>query len=149
MADVLTKYGKVGAKFANKEIDLDSDTIKAFLLKSSYTPDMDAHEYEDDLALSTNEISTTSTYTKGTGVTLANKSMTYDSENNYTKFDADDITIEDATAADIMYLALVDTQSGVASTNPLIALLTFDAAKRVLSAQQLKVTWNASGILAI
>lgn len=150
MADTITKYGKAGKHFADGDIDFVNDTIKIFLLKSTYTPDYDTHEHQSDLTLATHEIDTTSTYTKGTGYTLEGKTaLAYDSVNNYTAFDATDVTIEGVTAADITYAAIVDTQSGAEATNPLIALVTFDAAKRVFTGGQLKISWNASGIFAM
>lgn len=48
-----TYYAKFLERLANKEIDLDSDTFKAILCTSSYTPDDEAH---DDLADITNEL---------------------------------------------------------------------------------------------
>lgn len=65
-------YGNLIAKILNKEIDLDSDTIKVALLSNSYVPDRAAHDYYNDL---TNELTTANGYTAG-GATLANKSVT-------------------------------------------------------------------------
>jgi hypothetical protein len=150
MADTIAKYGKAGKHFANKEINWDTDTIKVFLLKSTYTPNMDTHEFETDLDLTNNEISTTGSYTKGTGLTLANTAyLSYDSANDRTPLDADDADAGTITAVDVMYAAIVDTQPGAAASNILMALITIDAAKRAPSAQPFKITWNAGGILAI
>lgn len=147
MATTITKYGKVGAALANKQIDLDSDTLKVFLLKSSYTPDLDAHDYQDDLDLSTNEIDTTSTYTKGTGLTLTLTKGAYSSVNDNTPYDADDLTIAASTIAEVSYAVIVDTTPGSAATNPLIALIAFTSTST--SNQEFKIAWNASGVLAI
>ena len=144
----ITKFGKVGEKFADKEIDFLADQIKVFFLKSSYTPNFDTHEYQTSLDLANNEIGTTSTYTKGTGLVLANKTGTYIDGSDYTSFDADDLTVEDATIPDFRYAAIVDTQSANEATNPLIALIDYESTV-ALVAQQLKLKWNASGIFAI
>jgi len=83
-------------------------------------------------------------------MSLANTTfLAYDSENDRTPWDADDVDLGTITAADVMYAAIVDTQSGNAETNPLIALVTIDAAKRAPSAQPFKLQWSSSGILAI
>lgn len=57
------------SKILNKEVDLDTDTLKIMLLTSSYTPDP-AHDYQADL---TNEV-TGDGYTAG-GATLAGVSV--------------------------------------------------------------------------
>lgn len=48
-------------KTLNKEIDFDTDTIKAMLCAAGYTPDLDAHDYKNDV---TNEVTGTG-YTAG------------------------------------------------------------------------------------
>jgi hypothetical protein len=150
MADTIAKYGNFGKHLMQKEMHLITDTIKVFMLKSTYTPNMDTHEYQSHLDLASNEIASTGNYVNGTGMTLANKTLlSYDATNDRTPLDADDVDLGTITAADVMYAALVDTQPGNASTNTLISLVTIDAAKRAPSAQPFKITWNASGILAI
>lgn len=61
-------YGSALAKLANKEADIDTDTIKAALVSSSYTPNRDTHDYWDDVVA--NEV--TGTNWAANGVTLAN-----------------------------------------------------------------------------
>ena len=147
MPTTITKYGKVGAHFANKNIDLDTDTIKVFLLKSTYTPNLDTHEFESDLVLASNEISTTSTYTKGTGLTLTLTKGAYSAANDNTPYDADDLTIASSTIAEVSYAVIVDQTPGSAATNPLIALIAFDSTST--TNQEFKIAWNASGVIAI
>src|SRR3954462_9923420 len=66
-------YGLAFQSMVNKEIDFDTDTIKAMLTTSSYVPNMDTHRYKSSV---TNEITGTG-YTAG-GVTLASKTVSYD-----------------------------------------------------------------------
>jgi hypothetical protein len=54
----------------NKEIDLDSDTIKVMLCTSSYTPSQGTHQYKSSI---TNEVTGTG-YTAG-GTTVASVSV--------------------------------------------------------------------------
>lgn len=65
-------------KMLNKEIDFDTDTIKAMLCAAGYTPDLDAHDYKNDV---TNEVTGTG-YTAG-GATLASKTQTLTAANSW------------------------------------------------------------------
>ena len=86
-------YGKFISASFNKEIDWDSDTIKVALLNNTYTADQDAHDYFDDV--SAYEVTGTG-YTAG-GLTLANKTNTYNSATNVIVLDADDVTWASST----------------------------------------------------
>jgi hypothetical protein len=52
MANVI--YNSFKRDIQNRNIDLDSDTIKLMIVTSAYTPDQDAHNKRDDV---TNEVS--------------------------------------------------------------------------------------------
>jgi hypothetical protein len=97
----------------NKEIDFDSDTIKAILLTSSYTPDV-AHDYKNDL---TNEVANGNGYTTG-GFTLTGVSMAVVLANawsvaraNSTAYVAGDI-VKPASGNGFLYRALTSGTSG-------------------------------------
>lgn len=80
MAVLTTKpYGQFPLKLANKEIDLDSDTLKATLHTASYVPNLDTHAYVSDL---TNELAAGSGYSTG-GVTVAG-TIAYVAANSWT-----------------------------------------------------------------
>ena len=54
-------YNSAIDEMARGDIDFDTDTFKAMLVTSSYTPNKDTHDFRDDV---TNEVSGTG-YTAG------------------------------------------------------------------------------------
>lgn len=78
-------YGLFFTALANKEHDLDTDTLKCMLTTATYVPDQDVHNYKDDV---TNEVTGTG-YTAG-GATLASKTITYTTATNKWVFDCAD-----------------------------------------------------------
>ncbi len=68
-----TWYRNALVKTMNKEVDYDSDAIHLTLHTSTYTPNLNTHDYVDDL---TNELAASGGYTTG-GVQLASKTVTY------------------------------------------------------------------------
>ena len=83
MANAMYNYTKVFTM--NGAIDWDTDTIHAILVTSSYTPNIDTHDYRNDI---TNEVSGTG-YTAG-GQALVSKSVTIDTTNDRAVFDSND-----------------------------------------------------------
>jgi len=140
MAVTAKLYGKAILSAFNKEIDLDSDTIKVALLTSSYTPDQDAHDYWNDV--SANEVTGTN-YTAG-GATLASKSLTYTAGSNTFTFDADDVTWSTSTIT-ARYAVIYDDTPATAATKPLIAYVDFGQ-DEVSSSGNFVITWHANGI---
>lgn len=136
-------YGSVIGKAFNKEIDLDSDTIKLALLTSSYTPNQDTHDYFDDVV--GNEVTGTG-YTAG-GATLSTKSVTYDSASNTLIFDADDVTWSSSTIT-ARYAVLYDATPGTNATRPLIGYVDFTSDQSSTSGN-FTVTWDATGIVRV
>lgn len=124
----------------NGLIDLDTDTIRVALLTSAYTPDIDAHDFFNDV--SANESSGTG-YTAG-GAALANKTVTQDNTNDRAVFDADDVSWASSTIANARYAAIYE-DTGVAATSPLICYVDL-LITRSSSADTFKIEWNASGI---
>lgn len=130
-------------KFLNKEIDIDTDTIKVMLLTNSHSNDPDTQEFIDDV--SANQVSGTG-YTAG-GATLASKTLTQDNTNNKAVFDAGDITWSSANGFTARY-AVIYKDTGTAGTSPIIAIFDFGADKTA-SGSDFILTWNASGILSL
>lgn len=86
-------YGQTLLHLARKRVDLLSDLIVMTLHTSAYSPNKDTHVWVSDL---TAELGSAAGYTSG-GVTLANKTVTYDAATDTTIFDADDIAITNST----------------------------------------------------
>lgn len=133
-------YAAAVAKLANKEIDWDSDTIKAALCTSAYTPNQATHDYFNDV---TNEVTGTG-YTAG-GNTLTTKTITLATLTQ--KFDADDL-LWASSSITARVIVIYDSTPGTAATNPLIAYC-------VLSGDETSVagnwphTFDANGIFSI
>jgi hypothetical protein len=87
-------YRQALGKILNKEVDWDSDDLRISLHSSAYTPDLDAHDYVNDL---TNELATGGGYTSG-GLAVASESITTTLANawgvaraNSTAYSVDDV----------------------------------------------------------
>jgi hypothetical protein len=139
MAVSAAYYGNYFKAVANKEIDLDTDTIKVMLTTSTYTPNQDTHDYKDDI---TNEISGTG-YT-ATGATLGTKTSTYTAGTNTWAFDAADAVWTTATFT-ARYAVVYDATPGTDATRPLICYIDFGADQSV-SAGTFTIAWAAGGI---
>jgi hypothetical protein len=120
MAVTSKVYGLSLQSVFNKEIDFDTDTVKAMLCTSAYTPDQDTHRYKSSV---TNEVTGTG-YTAG-GVTLTTKTVTYTTGTNTLALDADDPSWATSTITARYLVFYVDT--GVAGTSALLAYVDFGA----------------------
>lgn len=72
-------YRSAPSKLLNKEIDYDTDDMRATLHTATYALDRGVHDYVDDL---TNELATSGGYTVG-GVALPGKSVTKTEANSW------------------------------------------------------------------
>lgn len=103
-------------------VDFANDTLKVILLANTYTPDIDTHEYYDDV--SANELATGHGYTAG-GATVSGKSVTKNTSTDKGIFDcADPSWTIDATGITCRY-AILYKDTGVAGSSPLIAYWDF------------------------
>jgi hypothetical protein len=121
--------------------DWDTDTIKCSLHTSTYTPDIDAHDFFNDC---TNEITGTG-YTAG-GATLTASAPTYDTATDQVRLDAADTTWTTSTLT--ARIAIVYKSTGTASTSPLISFVNFGADVST-TAGTFQITWDATGIFII
>lgn len=130
-----------GAAF-NKEIDLLDDTIKCLLTTSTYSPNLDAHDYHNDV---TNEVTGTG-YTAG-GATLGSKTFSYSAGSNTYTFDAADTSWTTSTIT-ARFAVIYDDTPGTSATKPLIAYQNFTS-DQSSSGGTFLISWNASGIFTI
>lgn len=120
MAVTAFVYGLALQSVFNKEIDFDTDTVKAMLCTSVYTPNQDTHRYKSSV---TNEVVGTG-YTAG-GVTLTTKTAVYTAGTNTLALDADDPSWTGSTITARYLVFYVDT--GSSATSPLLAYVDLGA----------------------
>lgn len=137
MASVV--YNSFKSDIMKGNIDLDTDTIKIALVTSSYTADIDAHEFFDDI---TNEVSGTG-YTAG-GETLASVTVSIDDTDDEGVFDAADVTWTSSTIT--ARGAVIYKSTGTASTSPLVCYIDFGSDKTSTEGS-FTITFAAEGIL--
>lgn len=125
------------------KINLLADTIKLAAVTSSYTPDIDTHDFWDDVVA--NEASGTG-YTAG-GATLANVSGAVVGASDLAKFDSDDVSWTISSAFSARYFVLYKA-TGNNATSPLIGYIDYGSTLS-LSSGTVTVTWNAAGVLTI
>lgn len=147
MAVSATWYGQalVGqwGTTAARRVDWGSDTIKCLLATSSYTPDVDAHDFLADI---TGEVANGNGYTTG-GETLASKTgPTYTSGTNTLALDAADITWT-FTASKTARYAVIYKDTGASATSPLMGYVDFGSDQT--SSGTFKITWAAGGIFTV
>jgi hypothetical protein len=115
-------YGQSHLSVWNKEIDIDTDSIKAMLCTATYVPNQDTHRYKSSV---TGESSGTG-YTAG-GVALTGVSMTYDQATNKFIFTSNPIQWNGLSAVAFRYLVFYDDTPPAATAKPLICYCDFDA----------------------
>jgi hypothetical protein len=134
-AKVYTLFQK---SLANKEVDLDSDTLKVMLCTSTYTPNQDTHQYKSSI---TNEVTGTG-YT-ATGATLG--SVTVTNSGHVVTLDAADTSWTTSTIT-ARYAVVYDSTPASDATRPLICYVDFGA-DVVSSGGTFQITWDATGIV--
>lgn len=139
MAVTAKMFGLFLKSLANKEIDLDNDTLKVMLCTSSYSPNQDTHQYKSSV---TNEVTGTG-YTAG-GKTLTGVTVTYDTGTNTLTLDADDVTWSSSTITARYAVFYDDT----ATDDPLIAYWDLGQ-DEVSSSGNFTLTISGSGIATI
>lgn len=103
-------------------VDLDTDTFKASLHTSTYTPNQDTHDFFDD---ATNEAAAGSGYTAG-GVTLASLSVAADATSNEIRWDCADFGWTALTKT-FRYVVVRKARGGAASADELIGWIDLGA----------------------
>jgi hypothetical protein len=142
MAVTALVYGGFLQSLANKEVDLDSDTLKIMLCTSSYTPNQDTHRYKSSV---TGEVSGTG-YTSG-GNTLGSVAVTYTAGTNTLTLDAADTSWANSTIT-ARYAVIYDSTPATDATRPLIAYIDFGADVSS-SGAAFNITFDAAGIVTL
>jgi len=140
MATTAKIYGLAFKSAFNKEIDWDSDTIKAVLVSASYTPNQDTHQYASSL---TNEL-TDASYSRKT---MTSKAFLYDGSTNKFALDCADFGWTALTGT-FRYMVYIDTQTASDATSPLVAYVDFGA-DQVAAAQDVNITVDAAGAVEV
>lgn len=134
-------YGMFPVHLCRGEIDFRSATLKAMLVDSNYTEDLDAHEFKSQV---TNEVTGTG-YTAG-GVALSGPTIIYDPATNTTRVDAADANFGIVTLSDVAGIVVyVDT--GDPATSILVSYHSM--APQNPDAVPFVYTWHADGILTL
>lgn len=142
MAVTAKMYGLFLKSLANKEVDLDTDTLKVMLCTSAYTPNQDTHQYKSDV---TNEVSGTG-YT-ATGQALTSVAVTYTAGTNTLMLDAADPAWTGSTIT-ARYAVFYDSSPATDATRPLISYVDFGADVSTTSGT-FTITLDAAGIATI
>lgn len=137
MASVV--YNKAKQLFLKGDIDLDT-ACNVALVTSSYSPNIDSHDYYDDI---TNEVANGNGYTTG-GITLSSTTVILDTTDDEAAFDAADITWSSSTIT--ARGAVLYKNTGTGSTSPLIAYFDFSS-DQSSSNGNFTIAWNSEGIL--
>lgn len=139
----VTFYNAYKKRVLDGNLNLGSDTIKCMFVTSSYTPDIDAHDFIDDV--SANEVSASGSYSAG-GVTLSGKATSQDNTDNEGVFDFSDFSATTFTGSVRYFVFYKDT--GTPSTSPLIC---YDDAgtNQNATAGTLTYTVNAEGLINV
>jgi hypothetical protein len=139
MAVTAKLYSKGFESMLNKEVDLDTDTVKVLLTTSAYTPNQTTHKYKSSV---TNEVSGTG-YTAG-GATLTSK--TVGTSGLTFTFDADDVTW--ATSTITARYAVFYVATGTDSTSTLLCYWDLGS-DQISSSGNFTLTISGSGIFTI
>lgn len=136
-------YGGFFQSLANKEIDFDSDAIKAMLVTSAYVFDK-AHRYKSSLGAT--EITGTG-YTAG-GLTVPTPGYTFDAVASRFRLTGGNLSWTGATWTNARQIIVYDSTPASDATRPLVACIDLGADTPV-SGSTFQANWNAEGIAYI
>lgn len=137
----ITFYNKYKESVVAGTVDWDADTIRVMLLDDNYTPNIDTHEFIDDV--SADEI-VASGYT-AEGEALASKTNVVDTGNDRTDVDAADVTWSSLATATIGF-AVIHQDTGTPGTSVLICYMEISTNS---NGGDYTLQWNATGIFTL
>lgn len=144
MASLIYQMWKLNQLNGTSVIDFDTDTLKVMLVTSGYTPDVNAHDFANDV---TSEVSV-SGYSAG-GKALTGLTVVSDSANGWINVDASDIAWSIPSGSTLTTRAAVIYKSLATLTlSPLIAYIDFGS-DQVASNGNLTIQWSSSGYLRL
>lgn len=136
-------FGQGMLKTVTGSIDWDTDTFKLLLATSTYTPNLDTHDFRDDV---TNEVASGSGYTTG-GVTLSGVAVTYDAASNQVRFDCNDPSWTFTAGVTWRYGVVYKSRGGASSADELLALLDWGTSNTVSTTYTIQIA--ATGLLYV
>ncbi|QHB37450.1 hypothetical protein SEA_LEOPARD_43 [Mycobacterium phage Leopard] len=139
---LINYYGRFFESMANKEVDFNSDVIKALLTSSSYTFDQNNHKYKD--VSITNELASGGGYTTG-GIVVPTPSFSYDTSAKQLRFTGGNISWGSASFTARRCIVYDDTP---ASNKPLILCIDFEQNISPVNGT-LAINWDALGMAYI
>ena len=142
MALTSKAYGLVMMSLANKEINLNSDTLKLMLCTNAYTPNQDTHRYKSDV---TNEVVGTG-YTAG-GQTATGVTVAYNATTNTLTLDMNDPVWTNSSIT-ARYLVCYDDTPATNATKPLVCYWDFGQ-DEISASGNFTATISGSGLLTL
>lgn len=118
MAGTWHWYGNGLLNVLKGAIDLDTDTFKIMLTSSAYTPDIDTHDFRNDV---TNEVANSGTYAAGGGATTV--TLSYDAATNEVRVVLADVAFTSATIT-ARTAVLYKSRGGASSADELVGYCT-------------------------
>jgi len=140
MAVTAQVYGRAAELMMEGSHDLDGATYNVMLTTSTYTPDVDTHDFRSDV---TNEVTGTG-YSAG-GQALGSVTVTYDSANNRAVFDAADVVWSSSTIT-ARYAVVYRARGGASSADELLCYVDFGTDVSSTGGA-FTIAWHANGIV--
>jgi len=137
-------YGNAIVQMANKEIDWVTDTMCVSLHTSTYAPNQDTHDYQNDL---TNEVADDGAVYFTGGTELGNRTLAYATATNIVKFDADDVSWAASTIT-ARYAVIYGSAGTTTTANPLFCYVDFGQ-DMVSTGGAFTITWGTAGIATV
>lgn len=135
-------FGLFFKSLCNKEIDIDSDTLKVMLCTSAYTPNQDTHQYKSSV---TNEVTGVG-YTAG-GLALSSVVVAYNAGTNVLSIDGLD-AVWGSSSITARYAVVYDSTPATDATRPLICYGDFGA-DVTSTAANFALVWDTAGIATV
>jgi hypothetical protein len=116
-------YGLALQNILKADIDFDTVVFKAALAATAYTPNMDTHDFLDDVVA--NEVTGTNWAAGGQNT---NATITVDATSNEVRVALSDISVNTVTLTDGKHVIVYNSTPGTNATRHLIGYGTFDTA---------------------